>query len=163
MYIGGQANADEPSTSHSKSYETSMGPSAATGGNKNMAYITQFLDNKAIAHIYASEIYNACRGFLVDSFLTCSSLKVTVTGRSRLVHASQAETAMLSPTKAMLPPASSDARAKAMLVGAVTLCLAASPATASASRLMAVHRPPSGITVSVLQEVGASNHGRKNN
>jgi hypothetical protein len=45
----------------------------------------------------------------------------------------------------------------------VTLCLAASPATASASRLMAVHRPPSGITVSVLQEVGASNHGRKNN
>ncbi|KAG0531799.1 hypothetical protein BDA96_04G053600 [Sorghum bicolor] len=35
LATSGQANADEPSTSHSKSYETSMGPSAATGGHRH--------------------------------------------------------------------------------------------------------------------------------
>jgi hypothetical protein len=52
MYVGGQANADEPSTPHRaasepaaaalKGYETSREPPAATGGNKNMAYYTFF-------------------------------------------------------------------------------------------------------------------------
>jgi hypothetical protein len=52
MYVGGQANAGEPSTPHCraaaepaaalKGYETSREPPAATSGNKNMAYYTFF-------------------------------------------------------------------------------------------------------------------------
>jgi len=61
MYVGGQANADEPSTSHRatvepaaalKGYETSRGvTSAATGGNKNMAILHIFFRNKVVVHL----------------------------------------------------------------------------------------------------------------
>lgn len=81
-----------------------------------------------------------CSWFLVDSFLT--EIRLKVTGRSRLAHASPTMATMAMPS-----PVSSCARAKAMLqAGTVTPNQVASAASATASlfdsRGNVCHRPP---------------------